>query len=86
MEDFNLSLQTYVQGLSDAAFDGSQFTWTNGQVCQRLERDVTNAARSNASNLAHLLYLSDGQIRTSSSSHQLHQRGNSSEKGSFYGS
>ncbi|XP_071900850.1 uncharacterized protein [Coffea arabica] len=40
MEEFNSSM--FRCGLSEMGFDGSQFTWTNGSMWQRLDRALIN--------------------------------------------
>ncbi|XP_071933864.1 uncharacterized protein [Coffea arabica] len=40
MEEFNKAI--FNCGLSDVGFDGSPFTWTNGEVWKRLDRALAN--------------------------------------------
>ena len=45
MEELNEMI--FKCGLVDVDFDGLEFTWTNGVVCQRLGRVLINAIWSN---------------------------------------
>lgn len=53
-------------GLSDVDFDGSEFTWMNNRVWQRLYRIVVNAAWNLAYSSCHISHLARGRSNHSS--------------------